>query len=364
MEGRKARDSTEQEQPKDEPPSHRIKKSAIDVSRELEPDVDSTATISQVEGDSTKQQVTPAVAGVPVPTAGPALSRVTNPVHGRSRDPQGQQPKQRLSARGAVPNEQYNYEVERKRKGDRERPERFLPVPLSHEKSIPRLRHEREAPTRRWGDTEMLSHPVGISPQHGAPLVSAHAHKFQAVYNTAHCRDVTFHLELEVIEDIDEELEELSRLSRIGHFRAAEIFYREHLSTFVDNPDVFVCYAEMLLRKGDYKSIQMLDDTKVFSLLGGNAHNPCFRLLLQNWRLIQAASLCFTQHEIRPVQDKMPRETILMDAGSTEVSSTCSHRFRPHYQAYVSVTLPDPNYSLDRVCFPSYQGPSRIWGCR
>lgn len=61
---------------------------------------------------------------------------------------------------------------------------------------------------------------------------------FQAVYNSSNARDVTIHVEFEVIEDLDEELEEFSRLTRMGNFREAKSFFNENLRTFINKPNL------------------------------------------------------------------------------------------------------------------------------
>lgn len=152
---------------------------------------------------------------------------------------------------------------------------------------------------------------------------------FHAVYNASHARDTTIHVELEVTEDFDEELEEFSRLVRIGNFRVARSFFDEHLCSFADNPYVFVQYAEMLLAQGDYKSIQSLDDSRAFPSAARNSEDAeasqrsHLKNLWHNWCLIEANSLIFTQHETGPISNKLPQTSFSFakskDIGSTEV---------------------------------------------
>lgn len=155
--------------------------------------------------------------------------------------------------------------------------------------------------------------------------------EFQAVYNSSHARDVTVHVELELYEDVAQELlEEFSRLTRVGHFRHAKSFFDENLRAFMDNPYVFVQYAEMLLTQGDYRSIQLLDDSRVFPRTDSengdsqDAENPHLQNLRNSWLLIGAASLCFTQHEVGPIWAKMPATPVSLrkskDLGSIEVN--------------------------------------------
>ncbi|KAK2761067.1 hypothetical protein CKAH01_16411 [Colletotrichum kahawae] len=48
-------------------------------------------------------------------------------------------------------------------------------------------------------------------------------------------RDITLHLDMDVTEDVEEELEEFSRLRRIGHFKAAKRYFERHLESCIDN---------------------------------------------------------------------------------------------------------------------------------
>lgn len=157
--------------------------------------------------------------------------------------------------------------------------------------------------------------------------------EFQAVYNPSNARDVTVHLELEVFEDIVDELEEFSRLTRIGNFREAKSFFEEHLRSFMGTPCVFVQYAEMLLRQGDYKSTQLLDDSRVFPDTGKDVYLSDIhgRGLYHNWVLIQAASLCFTQYQVTPIRKLLETERchpIIRNLGLTEVR--LNREYRPH----------------------------------
>lgn len=127
------------------------------------------------------------------------------------------------------------------------------------------------------------------------------------------------------MEDIDEELEEFSRLTYMGNFREAKSFFHENLRTFIDTPYVFVEYAEMLLSQGDYKSIQLLDDSRVFPDInhGKDVNDTHLQALHHNWLLIQATSLCYTQYEQKPIRDKLPHMPLptgkFNDLGYTEV---------------------------------------------
>lgn len=75
-------------------------------------------------------------------------------------------------------------------------------------------------------------------------------------------QDTTVHLELEVEEDLESELEEFSRLKRLGHFKAAEQHFQNTLRDYIEAPPLAVEYADMLLQQGAYKRLRELLETK------------------------------------------------------------------------------------------------------
>lgn len=153
-----------------------------------------------------------------------------------------------------------------------------------------------------------------------------------AVYSSVETRDHTVHLELEMVEDFDEELEEFNRLVRFGSFATAKSFFDLHLKAHISDPYVFVQYAEMLLEKGDFKSLSAIDSSSIFDehySLGNlyTTFGPKQRLEL-NWKLIRALALCCSQHELHVVWkglDHLHALNLQYDYyhGSTEASSDC-----------------------------------------
>lgn len=135
-----------------------------------------------------------------------------------------------------------------------------------------------------------------------APFAS---HEFQAVYNSHHSSNMTFRLEFDLTEDLDDELDEFNRITRVGNFREAKSFFDEHLRTYIDVPCVFVQYGDMLLKQGDYRSIELLDDSCAFPSTGhdGNfdTENEQVRDLQHSWHLIKAVALSHTQTKLSPV---------------------------------------------------------------
>lgn len=104
-------------------------------------------------------------------------------------------------------------------------------------------------------------------------------------------KDTTIHLEHDVIEDLEPELDEFSRLSRLGNFHAANQFFQANLEEYVDNPYIFVQYANMLLEMGDYKNLKAL---KVPHGLAGHGE-PANKALVDNWNAIYLFSTFATE---------------------------------------------------------------------
>lgn len=151
-----------------------------------------------------------------------------------------------------------------------------------------------------------------------------------AVYDSADARDLTVHLELHLFRDIDEELEEFNRLARMGNCAAAESFFesqlKEHMSS---DPSIFVQYAEMLLEKGDFKSLLLLDGDSVFGRRRFPGRNDqkfeSKEPLEMNWMLIRAMALFHSQHQLHMVWSGIEKPLNSLSEtsgiGSTEASS-------------------------------------------
>lgn len=93
---------------------------------------------------------------------------------------------------------------------------------------------------------------------------------FQTVFNGEDPQDVTLHLELPVADDFEEELENFSVLRRLGNFKSAKDYFKDHLEHYLGHPFIFVQYASMLLEMGNYRAFQKLDAQSVF----GPGKNP------------------------------------------------------------------------------------------
>ncbi|KAL1853156.1 hypothetical protein Daus18300_011895 [Diaporthe australafricana] len=90
-------------------------------------------------------------------------------------------------------------------------------------------------------------------------------------------KDLTVHLSLPITDDFDERLDIFSQLIRLGDFIKADQYFREQLEDHLSHPYVFVQYAAMLLKRGDYIGFDQLDAEPVF--LNDNAR----RLTQQSW---------------------------------------------------------------------------------
>ncbi|RFU35427.1 hypothetical protein B7463_g893, partial [Scytalidium lignicola] len=135
------------------------------------------------------------------------------------------------------------------------------------------LRRESPKGTRQsLGLAEKVFKTTALPPKGSFPPVShvTPAHKeildssrdlsqskiaIEAVWVPSLNRDTTVHLELDIEEDLETQLEEFSRLKRLGHFKAAEHYFQTNLHDYIDIPLVTVEYADMLFQQGAYKHL-------------------------------------------------------------------------------------------------------------
>lgn len=99
-----------------------------------------------------------------------------------------------------------------------------------------------------------------------------------AVFNGHNPRDITVHVKLPVIDDIELELEEFSILRRLGNFKAAKAYFKEKLINYRHIPYVSVQYAQMLLDAGDFKALSRLQPQAVFGDEYMQGHGMIFTL--------------------------------------------------------------------------------------
>ncbi|KAF5565499.1 hypothetical protein FPHYL_4192 [Fusarium phyllophilum] len=149
-----------------------------------------------------------------------------------------------------------------------------------------------------------------------------------ASYNSIHSKDTTVHLELDVVNDLDDELEEFNRLVRQGLFKNAQSFFDQYLATQKSNPWIFVQYAEMLIEMGDYKSFHELHlDHIVFQHGTTTMESDALEMLERNWNLLKVTALSHTHFSMRQIRDQVPTlgETFSLsdNPGSTEIRIAC-----------------------------------------
>ncbi|KAK8043976.1 hypothetical protein PG993_004000 [Apiospora rasikravindrae] len=95
---------------------------------------------------------------------------------------------------------------------------------------------------------------VGPQLQH-KPLTRPAETKAQGFWNTASNTDLTLHLELEVVEDLETIFEEFSRFCMLGCFTACKQFVKDNLGEHLHLPYVRCHLAEMMMRQGDFTSL-------------------------------------------------------------------------------------------------------------
>lgn len=116
----------------------------------------------------------------------------------------------------------------------------------------------------------------------------------------------------------------------MGNFAAVDSFFESYLKEHINSdPSIFVQYADMLLEKGDLKSLLLLDGDSVFGRRGfAGGKDPekseSKEPLEMNWMLVRAIALSHSQHELHKVWSDIgtPLHGLSKTSGigSTEVS--------------------------------------------
>ncbi|KAK1586191.1 uncharacterized protein LY79DRAFT_557091 [Colletotrichum navitas] len=174
-------------------------------------------------------------------------------------------------------------------------------------------------------------------------------------------RDVTLHLDLDVTQDVEEELEEFSKLRRIGHFNAAKRYFEEHLERCIDNAYVLDQYGQFLLEISDIHTLTKLareyppgDLEKAASAnwflvrerahqfddevcpRGGWQKTPNLRKLLQNWPKLDSTELQCLINDLRVVKH----------AGATE-----GHNADEYGELYAHLQHEDRIWDFRDLCY-------------
>lgn len=148
------------------------------------------------------------------------------------------------------------------------------------------------------------------------PISDHEAHDY--VYKSADDKDTRRFVvkqKFELVEDLDDELEELDRLTRMGNFRAAKAFFTHYLKRHIENPLVFILYAELLLEIGDFQSIIQLENIAQTAILRHSGtespppedndrtdNSPHTKLCL-NWKLIHLIAWVHNKQDISRIRD-------------------------------------------------------------
>jgi hypothetical protein len=150
--------------------------------------------------------------------------------------------------------------------------------------------------------------------------------------------DLTVQLTMDLQEDLGDQLDELARLSRLGHFLSAQDYFNENLQHHMANPYVFVQYADMLLRQGNFQGIRLIKSTPMdkhdeeISNSDGQMTPPTnkeMRTLHANWELIQLLAKSHTLGLLSGVPDVFAEAVdVLYDPGMTNEPSVSSTEVR------------------------------------
>ncbi|KUI54942.1 hypothetical protein VP1G_02406 [Cytospora mali] len=137
------------------------------------------------------------------------------------------------------------------------------------------------------------------------------------VWDVSRSKDITVHLELNLLDDLGPDLDAFLRLTRLGHFNAARDFFHDNLEEREENPYVFVLYAHMLLDSADYEAVTALE---VPSDLNGNQVS----VLQDYWRLIELVATFHVKGALETDDESVVEAAILSMSrleqyGSTEI---------------------------------------------
>ncbi|KAE9367072.1 hypothetical protein N431DRAFT_472087 [Stipitochalara longipes BDJ] len=82
----------------------------------------------------------------------------------------------------------------------------------------------------------------------------------EVVWDVSRTKDVTIHLELDIAEDLEKNLDEFCRLARLGDFQGAKQYFQENLEQHMDDPYIFVHleHSEHLLLQTNWELIKVL----------------------------------------------------------------------------------------------------------
>lgn len=139
--------------------------------------------------------------------------------------------------------------------------------------------------------------------------------------------DLTVHLELDLQQDLEDQIEELARLSRLGQFAAAKDLLEGSLQWHLENPYVLVQHAGLLLQQGKFRSVTLLRGDLLRDLETKSPDSKDLHLLRINWDLMQLSAKRHTLEALGNVSALFEEVAQVLDGltdarsvGSIEVS--------------------------------------------
>lgn len=132
-----------------------------------------------------------------------------------------------------------------------------------------RVEHPNTPKQDESHSTRRVEHPKTPKRDESHSTSSVHA-----VFNGANSHNITVHLNIPVIDNLESDLEEFSILRRLGNFKAAKAYFNERLGEYRRVPYVFVQYAQMLLDAGDFRALSKLRPEVVFRPAGEYVRTP------------------------------------------------------------------------------------------
>ncbi|EXL93494.1 hypothetical protein NOF04DRAFT_13788 [Fusarium oxysporum II5] len=217
-----------------------------------------------------------------------------------------------------------------------------------------RVSHRSPSSSRAGREAIIIRRPSSNSDErHGKDkAVQPTQTDLDAIYNSIHSKDVTVHVELDIVSDLDDELEEFNRLVRQGWFKNAQSFFDQYLATHKSNPWVFVQFAEMLIEMGDYKSFHELNlDQIFFQHETTTIESDALEILEHNWNLLKVTALSHSHFFMKQIRDQVPTlgemVSLLDNPGSTEIKIVCLVMYTAEIRA-MSDTY-SPLYSETRL---------------
>lgn len=182
-------------------------------------------------------------------------------------------------------------------------------TPFSHN-SFERRRQTSRSPSRYRGREQDERRPIDgyevrVIEETRVEQTSSAPTRVDGVWDPGQSKDLTVHMNLEITDDLDEELEQFCHLYKTGCFLEAHSFFDESLADYMHKPHVFVMYATMLLRQGSYHEICELDDSLMRAIPEEASKQIYIRMLVDFWDLTLSAARFKTRHLVHGLKEKI-----------------------------------------------------------